>query len=266
VSAAASPSPLEKLDLPPLTARSVLASALLGTPRSLSSRALTALASLFGIAPATSRVALSRMVAAGEVSSQKGRYRVAGPFQRRQARDRTSVMPVLRPWDGAWEMWIVRSSRRNPEERVALRNALRELRYGEHREGVWLRPANLPEPSGAEALQLAQDQADRFSARPASDACALAASLWDLEAWSQYSNELLEAMAHLLPEVIAGSDNALAPSFLVLVAVVHHLGRDPLLPSELLPRTWPGGTLRAGFAAFESEWQALLAVWIRSLR
>ena len=43
-------------------------------------------AGLFGIAPTTARVALSRMVASGEVVVDAGRYRAAGSFARRQQR------------------------------------------------------------------------------------------------------------------------------------------------------------------------------------
>ena len=63
-----------------MTARSVLASALLGEdPPELPVAHLVHLAGLFGINPNRARVALSRMVASGEATTDgAGRYRLAG--------------------------------------------------------------------------------------------------------------------------------------------------------------------------------------------
>jgi DNA-binding transcriptional regulator PaaX len=65
---------------PPLTARSVLASALLGMdPPELPVAQLVRLTGLFGISENRARVALSRMVAGGEATSDgTGLYRLAG--------------------------------------------------------------------------------------------------------------------------------------------------------------------------------------------
>ena len=70
----------------PLTARSVLASALLGEePPELPVAQLVHLAGLFGINENRARVALSRMVAAGEATTDgSGRYRLAGHLLARQ--------------------------------------------------------------------------------------------------------------------------------------------------------------------------------------
>jgi phenylacetic acid degradation operon negative regulatory protein len=251
---------------PTLTARSVLASALLGTTRGLSSRTLSGLGALFGIAPATSRVALSRMVAAGEVSIEDGRYRVAGPFKRRQTRQALSVSPQIHDWEGHWDLWIVRSHRKTAADRVALRAAMIELRNAEYREGVWTRPANLLDGPLTEAHQTLDTQAEHFLAKPSEDPTALAAGLWDLAIWARQANALANAMDYLRPQVDDGADGALSPGFLVLVAVVQHLGADPLLPAEILPDPWPGDLLRIEFASFENAWQELLATWRRSLR
>lgn len=60
-------------------------------------------------------------------------------------------------------------------------------------------------------------------------------------------------------------NTALAPSFLVLVEIVHHLGADPPLPPELIAGDWPGPELRNQFTSLELAWQQLLATWRRSL-
>src|SRR5256885_17059826 len=72
-------SPLAALGLRPLSARSVVASVLLGThPPRLSAAALVELCGRFGISGGTTRVALSRMVAAGGLAARGGHYRLVG--------------------------------------------------------------------------------------------------------------------------------------------------------------------------------------------
>jgi phenylacetic acid degradation operon negative regulatory protein len=62
-----------------LTARSVIASTLLGTtPPRLPARVLVEAGELFGIAEGTTRVALSRMVASGELATDDGWYVLRG--------------------------------------------------------------------------------------------------------------------------------------------------------------------------------------------
>src|SRR4051812_7185840 len=72
----------------PLTARSIVASMLLGMdPPESSGRMLVRSGELFGVAEGTVRTALSRMLAAGELETAgDGRYRLAGPLLARQAR------------------------------------------------------------------------------------------------------------------------------------------------------------------------------------
>ena len=80
----------------PLTARSVMASALLGMdPPELPVAQLVRLTGLFGISENGARVALSRMVAAGEATSDgAGHYRLAGHLADRQARQSASRAAV----------------------------------------------------------------------------------------------------------------------------------------------------------------------------
>ena len=84
----------------PLTARSVLASALLGEdPPELPVAHLVHLAGLFGINENRARVALSRMASTGEVTTDgSGRYRLAGHLldrQGRQSQSRRNPWPTI---------------------------------------------------------------------------------------------------------------------------------------------------------------------------
>ncbi len=133
--------------LRPLTTRSIVLSTLLGHhPAELPARALVRAGQVFGTAEGTVRVALTRMVAAGDLQQRDGTYRLSPRLLARQARQDDSHAPRLRPWAGDWEIALVTGERRPATERAALRQAMATLRLAELREGSWLRPANLERP------------------------------------------------------------------------------------------------------------------------
>jgi len=97
-----------RIRLKPLTARSVLASTMLGvTPPRLSTRVLVRSGELFGVGESATRTALSRMVAAGEVAPDGDGYRLAGPLVVRRARQDRSRRGDTVSWNGAWVLVIV---------------------------------------------------------------------------------------------------------------------------------------------------------------
>ena len=129
----------------PFTARSVLASALLGMdPPELPVAQLVRLTGLFGISANRARVALSRMVAAGEATTDgSGTYRLAGRLRERQARQSASRAGSTVPFTGQWWVAVVVTSGSSAEIRTARRRSLAYARLAELREGVWMRPDNL---------------------------------------------------------------------------------------------------------------------------
>jgi phenylacetic acid degradation operon negative regulatory protein len=83
----------------------VIASTLLGMhPPRLPSRILVRWGELFGIGEGTTRTAISRMVAAGELEAEDGAYRLAGPLLERQARQDASREAHRLRWGGGWEL------------------------------------------------------------------------------------------------------------------------------------------------------------------
>ncbi|GAA2645245.1 PaaX family transcriptional regulator C-terminal domain-containing protein [Streptomyces lunalinharesii] len=235
------------LTLRPLTARSVVLSTLLGHhPPRLPVRVLVRVGELFGIAEGTVRVALSRMVAAGDLRQQAGGYALTARLLARQARQDESRTPPTRPWHGGWEIAVVTADgSRPPAERTALRQAMAGLRLAELREGSWLRPANLDRPRPA----VTTAQCTWFTGAPDGDPTALARGLWDLAGWAAHARDLLAALDR------AGTP---AERFTVAAAVLRHLLTDPLLPQPLLPDTWPGAALRSRYDAFEAEFRGHL--------
>ena len=242
----------------PMTARSVVASTLLGVdPPRLPGRILVRSGELFGIAEGTTRVALSRMVAAGELMPDEDGYQLAGRLLDRQVRQTASRRAVTGRWDGTWELAIVRASGpRRAADRAALRHALADLRLTELREGVWGRPDNLPADRSPDARRTAGRQclsARGATLRPPPDA----ADLWDLTGWAGDARELAAEMAGLLPRLEAGDTAALGDGFVASAAVLRLLQRDPLLPAELLPDGWLGDDLRRAYDRYDAAFKAL---------
>jgi len=246
-----------------LTARSVIASTLLGMqPPRLSTRMLVRSGELFGIAEGTTRVAISRMVAAGELNPDDDGHRLAGPLLTRQARQGLSRSGRTRRWRGSWRTAVVTADGRSLADRTGLRAAMDQLRLAELREGVWLRPDNLPAGvlPGAEAVIDAQC---RWLASRVDDPGVLAAELWALDGWSRTAVELGGELRRLVGALRSGDVDALAPAFVLSASVLRHFQADPLLPPELLPGDWPGPALRSDYDRYDAAFKTLWRTWYR---
>jgi len=201
------------------------------------------------------------MVAAGELSLDDGRYALAGPFLTRRERQDESRSGATRAWNGEWELAVVEGGRRSAVDRTALRRAMRDLRQAELREGVWLRPANLVADRLPEARSVVAAQCTGFTARPAD---AVADRLWDLDGWAATTRRLEADLAAHGPRL--DDPDELAVGFLLSAAVLRHLQTDPLLPLDLLPGDWPGGSLRAAYERYDAGFKASWTTHLRELR
>ena len=248
---------LGALGLRPLSARSVVASVLLGThPPRLSAAALVELCGRFGITGGTTRVALSRMVAASELAAEDGHYRLIGEglLSRQRAQDDALDPPAARPWTGTWHMAVVISSGRAAAERLELRRAFADSRFAQWREGVWLRPDNL-----GRAVALPSEAPVRWlETRPDDDPAALAGELWDLAGWAAWGEALLAAGPEEAGDLVAAEPAWSGAVFAAAAATLRHVRTDPLLPEMLLPPAWPAERLRARYAHYLTAIQRLV--------
>lgn len=232
-------------DLTPLSARSVVLSLLLGShPDRMSAAALVRAADHFGVPAATTRVALTRAVAAGDLRRDAGDYVLGDRLARRQRHQDEAVLDAETPWDGTWEMAVVVVGGRAGSERAALRERLASYRLAELREGVWARPANLRRARAYSS----EEVLTTFSATPDDDPADLVGRLWDLTGWAEQGRELARRLARTSEP---------ATRLAVAAAVVRHLTADPLLPAALLPVDWPARELRASYAAYQAELREL---------
>lgn len=254
-------------DRRPLTARSVIASTLLGVdPPRLPALALVRSGELFGLREGATRTALSRMAAAGEVVADDGHYALSGPLLDRHARQQAARrLPVHSAWDGTWELAVVTADRRPAAVRSALRDAARRLGLAEVREGVWARPANLDPARLPAERAVVDDQCARVVGARVEDPAPFLAA-FDLDAWDHDAEALISEMQADQAALDARDLGVIADTFVTAAAVLRHLVADPRLPDPLLPDDWPGHRLRAGFARFEEAFTATWAHWYRSFR
>ena len=174
-----------------MTARSVVLSVLLGAhPAWASAGEVVRLTSDFDIREPTLRVALTRMVGAGDLVRSADGYRLSDRLLARQRRQDAVLNPRTRPWDGIWTTLVITTVGTDARTRAALRNTLSDRRFGELREGVWLRPDNLDDTLPEEILDRVRVLRARDEDQPV-----LRARLWDLPAWSQTGHRLLDEMA-----------------------------------------------------------------------
>lgn len=223
-----------------MTARSVVLSVLLGAhPAWATAGELIRLTADFDIRESTLRVALTRMVSAGDLVRSQDGYRLSDRLLARQRRQDDAINPRLRKWDGTWSTLVITSVGTDARTRAGLRTALQDSRFAELREGVWLRPDNLD-------VDLPGDVLDRVRVLRArdEDPAGLAARLWDLSGWVRVGHELLDEMA---------SAADIPQRFVAAAAMVRHLLTDPVLPDELLPDNWPGAALREAYMNFAAE-------------
>jgi phenylacetic acid degradation operon negative regulatory protein len=223
-----------------MTARSVVLSVLLGAhPAWATAAQLVRLTSDFDIRESTVRVALTRMVTAGDLIRSEDGYRLSDRLLARQRRQDAALDPAVRLWNDEWTTLVVTSVGSDARTRSALRTALQDNRFGELREGVWLRPDNLDVELPANVLNRA-----RVLRSHDDDPGGLAAQLWDLPAWRAQGQRLVDDI---------GSATDIPARFVVAAAIVRHLRTDPVLPDELLPADWPGRALRACYRDFAAE-------------
>src|SRR4051794_17571372 len=135
----------------PLSARSVMASLLLGRrPPRATAGDLVRWCGLFDVSPGTARVALHRMVAAGELTRSDAGYELAGRLGGRQEEQEASLEPRTRGWRAQWRMAVITADRRSAPERADLRERLRAARLAGWRGGGWgPAPPPPPPPRGA---------------------------------------------------------------------------------------------------------------------
>jgi phenylacetic acid degradation operon negative regulatory protein len=244
----------------PLTARSVLASALLGEePPRLPVAQLVRIAAAFDINENRARVALSRMAANAEVQPSDGVYElISKPLLARQQRQRLSRVGATKTWKGDWLIAIVGPQPAAAEQRAQRRVDLNRARFSEYRDGVWVRPNNLAHIGLVRSdvyITVGSSGSPDFDQPDELSFVSAVPRLWDVAAWATRAQRLLTRLEQVDPV----QPENLANGFVLSAACLRHFQLDPLLPSALLPADWPGSELRNSYNAWDRRYRRLLA-------
>jgi phenylacetic acid degradation operon negative regulatory protein len=202
------------------------------------------------------------MVERGELTAEAGVYELAGAVRRRQSAQDWALTARLDAWNGGWLLGVVTSEARTAPERAALRSAATAARLAEVREGLWTRPDNLPRAAtGGGAWDVLDEQCSWWRGRPEDDLPALLAQLFAPQAWAERAEQLVGRLEPICAALRDDRHDVLAEGFVTGAAALQHVRRDPLLPAELLPGSWPGERLRTAYETYRVTYGPVVAAW-----
>ena len=227
----------------------------------LPSAALVDLLAEFGISEASARAALNRLTKRGLlVSSKRGRNTYYGLAERALPLiEETSRRLVtfgadnLRPWDGRWTVVAFSVPEKQRQLRHSIRTGLRWLGFAALYDGLWCSPWD--ERSAALELlaELEVHGATVMRAEVDTRSSIQALAAWDLDAVEQRYLEFEQEFSQRLDDARNGAltaSEALVERTKLMDSWRGFLSREPNLPSELLPATWPQSRMRALFLEF----------------
>jgi phenylacetic acid degradation operon negative regulatory protein len=147
--------------------------------------------------------------------------------------------PPPSDWTGRFELLLIG----NGEDRGASREALKNAGFGSPLPGVWVAPSGVPIPDeAAGAIRLEVSAEDESGRRLLSES-------WPLDRTADAYLKFMKTFEPLrgwLDRRAALSDGE---AFTARILLIHHYRRvvlrDPLLPTALLPKDWPGRAARA---------------------
>jgi len=146
--------------------------------------------------------------------------------------------PPLSDWTGRFELLLIG----NGEDRDASRDALKNAGFGSPLPGVWVAPSGVPVPEEASGAIRLEVSAEDDSGRR------LLSESWPLERIADAYLKFMKTFELLHAAIGRGEVLSDADAFTARILLIHHYRRvvlrDPLLPTPLLPRDWPGRAAR----------------------
>jgi phenylacetic acid degradation operon negative regulatory protein len=189
------------------------------------------------------RTAMSRLTADGWFERSKvGR----NSFYRLVQRERQTFDIATRhiygapasDWTGRFELLLIG----NGEDRDASRDALKNAGFGSPLPGVWIAPSGVPVPEeAAGAIRLEVSAEDDSGRRLLSES-------WPLDRTADAYLKFMKTFEPLRGWIAGRKSLSDADAFTARILLIHHYRRvvlrDPLLPTALLPKDWPGRAAR----------------------
>ena len=214
-----------------------------------------------GISAPAVRTAVSRMVREGWLEPVEREVRGYAVTARGRERLTEAHARIYRTdptrWDGQWHLVVVeRTTDRNARARCA--QALGFLGYGQLAADTWVAPRASREVGSA--LGAAGVEWRGFTSRADGDPRELVARVWDLRSLGAAYREFAGR--------VGSHDGATSPeeAFVARTELVHEwrlfLFRDPGLPDEVLPASWPGREAARRFDARARELMPAARDWV----
>lgn len=247
---------------PQSLAVTLLADYTLRTRASVPSAAIVALLGEFGVTPAASRTAISRLARRGVLeNSRQGRhssYRLSDPAAVNLSLSGHSIVAFAERaegWDGSWTIIAFSLPEGRSAERRTLRGQLRWLGYAPLYDGLWLSPrAFTPRAreelagvgSGALTVFRAQHvELEQTVRRDPLDA-------WDVAAIAEEYESFIDTWSPLLDRmragVVSGVEAVCARTEVMDTYRRFHV-LDPRLPMRCMPQGWRRTQVRDVFTA-----------------
>lgn len=157
-------------------------------------------------------------------------------------------------WEGGWQIALVTSGKLSPAQREALRKDLLWEGFGVIAPGVLAHPSD----NSAALMEIIHDNdvdelvavmhahaLGALSSRPLQD---LVRECWNLESIAGDYKRFVKRFDPVMRALMAAGETDPEQCFVVRTLLMHEfrrvLLRDPQLPPQLLPRSWPGETAR----------------------
>src|SRR6476661_4318109 len=146
--------------------------------------------------------------------------------------------PPASHWTGRFELLLIG----NGGDRDAAREALKNAGFGSPLPGVWVAPSGVPVPEeAAGAIRLEVSAEDNSGRRLLSES-------WPLDRTADAYLKFMKAFEPMRGWINDRKALSDADAFTARILLIHHYRRvvlrDPLLPTALLPRDWPGRAAR----------------------
>src|SRR3954462_2598463 len=193
------------------------------------------------------RTAMSRLAADGWLERTKvGRnsfYRLAQKgWQTFDTAAKHIYNPQAADWTGRFELLLIA----NAADRDASREALKDAGFGSPLPGVWIAPSGVPVPEqAAHAIRLEVSAEDDSGRRLLSES-------WPLQRTADAYLKFMKTFEPLQARINRRARLSDSEAFTARILLIHYYRRvvlrDPLLPTALLPRDWPGGGARPRWA------------------
>src|ERR1700754_3461140 len=189
------------------------------------------------------RTAMSRLAADGWLERNKAGRNI---FPRRDKRGRQPFGAAPRhiydpppsDWTGRFELLLIG----NAGDRDASREALKNAGFGSPVPGVWVAPSGAPIPEEASRAIRLEVSAEDDSGRR------LLAESWPLDRTADAYVKFMKTFEPLRAFIAKREALSDADAFTARVLLIHYYRRvvlrDPLLPTALLPKAWPGRAAR----------------------